>query len=91
LRDPHDFHNFYSFKVSLGYGTVIQHLCSVPVPETENDLPLRLGDLEADDDDIPPEDEWLAKLVDVAVREVGWAPRDVYTFLRSYPSMFFFF
>jgi hypothetical protein len=89
LRDLHDSHNFYSFKVSLDYEAYRKRLQCAPTPGTENDVPFHPGDLEADV--IPPEDEWLAKLVDVAVREVGWAPRDVYKFLRNYNGMFFFF
>lgn len=27
--------------------------------------------------------QWLTHLVDYAVREVGWAPRDVYSFMKD--------
>ena len=79
---------FYSYKLRRGAQTM---LIGVDIPESDNELPYRI-------EEEPPEegfaagsyDEIQAKYVDVAVREVGWAPRDVYKYIDKPKSMFSF-
>ncbi|KAJ3731287.1 hypothetical protein DFJ43DRAFT_1080837 [Lentinula guzmanii] len=87
------------FIVTEGYADIFElheaplavreYLAANPLPTTKNELPYREGESSDDDVNTSKDSEGessyddIDTLVDVAVREVGWAARDVYKYMAA--------